>query len=110
MAAEEESRESMNKSIYKNGRHGLPDYSHTPNRNYIKLSHDNILRELRQYDENGHLIMEIAYHSEKSLNKDLSKPVLHFHTYDQNLNRSLPILLAKDNPIYKKYYKYLKEL
>lgn len=41
MAAEEESRESMNKSIYKNGRHGLPDYSHTPNRIYIKLSHDN---------------------------------------------------------------------
>ena len=46
-----------------NGRHGLPDYSHTPNRIYIKLSHDNTLRELRQYDENGHLVLEIAYHS-----------------------------------------------
>ncbi|MBR6880287.1 MAG: hypothetical protein IKN14_04315 [Clostridiales bacterium] len=93
-----------------NGRHGLPDYSHTPNRIYIKLSHDNTLRELRQYDENGHLVLEIAYHSEKSLDKDLSKRVLHYHTYDQDLNRSPAILLTKDDPIYKKYYKYLKEL
>ncbi len=96
--------------IGNNGRHGLPDYSHTPNRIYIKLSHDNTLRELRQYDENGHLVLEIAYHSEKSLDKDLTKRILHYHTYDQDFNRSPAIRLTKDNPIYKKYYKYLKEL
>lgn len=78
--------------------------------NRIYISHDNTLRELRQYDEHGHLVLEIAYHSEKSLDKDLTKRILHYHTYDQDLNRSLPHILTKDDPIYKKYYKYLKEL
>ena len=93
----------------RDGNHGLPDFSHTPNRIYIKLNRDKSFRELRQYDEFGFPVLEIGYHSEKKYDKNLQNPVLHYHFFDNNLNRIDVGILTKDNPIYKKYQKYLKE-
>lgn len=95
--------------VGQNGKHGLPDYAHTPNRIYIKLNSDGSFRELRKYDEKGNPILEIGYHHEKKYEKDLQKKVLHYHFFDHDLNRIDVGILEKDNPIYKEYEKYLRE-
>lgn len=86
-----------------NGKHGLPEESHSSNA-YIKLKPDGTFHEMRLYDKDRYLIFEIAYHKEISLAKD-GKPVLHYHIYDRNFNRSKAIKATK--AMYKHYKKYL---
>ena len=81
-----------------NGNHGLPDYSHTtPNRIYVKTN-DTGFREMRIYGDDGKVIFEIAYHPEKRLLSN-GKPVLHFHFYGANLERTKAIPMT--NEVYK---------
>lgn len=93
-----------------NGNHSLPDYAHTPGSIYIKEHYDSSFRELRVYDSHdGHMILEIGYHPEpRIMNGDRQTNVLHFHLYDEQLKRGSAVLLTHDNPIYKKYKKYLE--
>jgi len=70
-----------------NGKHSLPESSHSSNA-YIKLNTDGTFREMRLYNENHALRLEIAYHPEKSLTGDSTTPVLHYHTYDENFSKS----------------------
>ena len=92
------------------GRHGLPDYSHSPNRKYIKENPNGTFRELREYDENGFPIIEIAYHPEQSLTGNRHENVLHFHLFKSNLERIMGGKLSKteNSVIYFKYKKYLE--
>lgn len=93
------------------GRHSLPDYSHSPNSKYIKENSDGSFRELRDYDFKGHPIIEIGYHAEPNLTGNRHYKVLHYHTFDSDLNRNLGgrVSLEENADIYKKYKKYLKE-
>lgn len=90
--------------------HGLPDYSHTPGRIYIKENPDGTFRELRKYDKTGFPVIEIAYHPEQSLTGNREDYILHFHTFEANLQRVLGgIISEKENAgIYRKYKKYLE--
>ena len=96
-----------------NGKHSLPKSSHSSEA-YIKLKPDGTFHEMRIYDKNHILKMEIAYHPEKSLTGDNHTPILHYHTYDDRFSknstgsftRSNPQLLTKE--MLKKYKKYFK--
>ncbi len=92
------------------GHHGLPDYSHTPKRKYIKENPDGSFRELREYDENGFPIIEIAYHPEQSLTGNRHEYVLHFHLFNSNLERIMGGKLSEteNSVLYYKYKKYLE--
>jgi hypothetical protein len=98
------------------GKHGLPESAHSSNA-YIKLNADGTFREMRFYDKNHTLTMEIAYHPEKSLTGDNHTPVLHYHIYDQRFsqNKAGPferspakILTNEMKEKYKKYFKGIK--
>jgi hypothetical protein len=91
--------------------HGLPDYSHTPNRKYIKENPDGSFREMRIYGEHGRPLLEIGYHPEQSLTGNRHDYVLHYHTFETNLNRVMGGKISKteNSDIYNKYRKYLKE-
>lgn len=93
------------------GRHSLPDYSHSPNSKYIKESADGSFRELRDYDSKGHPVIEIGYHAEPRLTGNRHDKVLHYHTFDAKLNRYLGgrVSSAENANIYNKYKKYLEE-
>jgi len=93
------------------GHHSLPDYSHSPNRTYIKENADGSFRELRDYDSKGHAILEIGYHGEKSLTGNRHEKVLHYHIIAPNWDRIMGgrISSTENASIYKKYRKYLKE-
>lgn len=86
--------------------HGLPDYAHTPNSKYIKENSDGSFREMRIYNGEGRVFLEIAYHCEERLTGNRHEPVLHYHTYDENLARSQAELLPDD--MHEKYSKYLE--
>lgn len=90
--------------------HGLPDYAHSPDSKYIKENPDGSFREMRIYDENGFPILEIGYHPEPNLTGNRHEKVLHYHTFEANLDRKLGgKLSASDNAdIYNEYKKYLK--
>lgn len=64
--------------------HGLPESSHS-NSAYIKLDHNGRFKEIRFYDKNHSLYLEIGYHSEKNVDAS-GKPVLHYHTYDPSFS------------------------
>lgn len=87
-----------------NGKHGLPEEAHSSTA-YIKLKPDGTFHEMRFYDKDRYLTFEIAYHKEKALNSGDS-PILHYHIYDRNFNRSNAIKITKS--MYKRYKKYLK--
>ena len=91
--------------------HGLPDYSHTPNRKYIKENPDGSFREMRIYGDNGEPLLEIGYHPEQSLTGNRHDYVLHYHTFKANLERVMGGRISEtaNSEIYKKYKKYLKE-
>ncbi len=91
--------------VGQNGNHGLPDYSHTPNRIYIKEDHDGSFRELRVYDSTGKYVLEIAYHTETALTGNAHEKVLHYHIISDDFTRS-PATLITDE-LRKKYSKYL---
>ena len=93
----------------KSGNHGLPDYSHTPNRKYIKENSDGTFREMRVHDENGKAIFEIGYHAEESLTNNRHEKVLHYHYIGDNFERSPAIKLEKNTSVYDEYKKYLEE-
>lgn len=96
-----------------NGEHSLPASSHSSNA-YIKLKPDGTFHEMRIYDNNHMLKLEIAYHPEQSLTGDRKTPVLHYHTYDENFSknknfgfeRTKAKLLTPE--MKKKYGKYFK--
>lgn len=96
-----------------NGKHGLPESSHSSNA-YIKLKPDGTFHEMRIYDKNHILSMEIAYHPEKSLTGDNQTPVLHYHIYDKRFskNRTGAFSRTSAKPLTeemkKKYGKYFK--
>ncbi len=90
--------------------HGLPDYSHSPNSKYIKENPDGSFREMRVYDDSGFPVIEIGYHPEPNLTGNRHEYVLHYHTFDSNLGRTLGgrISASEHTDIYKKYRKYLE--
>lgn len=90
-------------------RHSLPDFSHSPNRKYIKENSDGKFRELREFDEKGFPIIEIAYHPEQSLTGNRYENVLHFHIYN-GLDRESGgrISSTEHADIYRKFKKYLE--
>lgn len=90
--------------------HGLPDYAHTPNRIYIKENSDDSFRELRIYDNSGFPVIEIGYHPEPNLTGNRHEYILHYHTFDSDLNRILggKISSNENSIIYEKYQKYLE--
>lgn len=94
-----------------NQQHGLPDYSHSPNRKYIKENPDGSFREMRVYDNSGFPIIEIGYHPEPKLTGNRHEYVLHYHTFESDMNRVLggKLSLTENAKIYEMYEKYLKE-
>ncbi len=90
--------------------HGLPDFSHTPNRIYIKENPDGSFREMRIYDENGFPVIEIGYHPEQSLTGNRHEYVLHYHIFKRDLERVMVgrISETENAGIYYKYKKYLE--
>ena len=94
--------------VGKNGNHGLPDYSHTPNRKYIKENKDGSFRELRDFDKDRNLILEIGYHGEINLTGNRHVPVLHYHFFDKDLRHLKAQRLMSNSEIYKKYKRILE--
>lgn len=94
------------------GKHGLPESSHT-SAAYIKLNPDGTFHEMRIYDKNHCLRIEIAYHNEPSLGKG---KILHYHIYDERFSknstgefsRSRAIRITRKMSIYKEYQKYFR--
>jgi len=85
------------------GHHKLPEESRTSNA-YIRLK-DNKFYEMRFYDSNHKLKLEIAYHPKPKLTGH-NMPVLHYHWYDKNGKRSSGDLMRKTmRNRYKKYFK-----
>ncbi|MCQ2437330.1 MAG: hypothetical protein MJ099_02910, partial [Clostridia bacterium] len=72
---------------------------------------DGSFREMRVYDSEGFPIIEIGYHAEPNLTGNRHDKVLHYHTFDSNLKRSLggKVSATENADIYEKYRKYLKE-
>ena len=92
----------------KNGKHGLPEESHSSTA-YIKLKPDGTFHEMRIYDENHYLIKEIAYHPEPAINSgDRKHNILHVHDYLEKDNFKIrPVhLITKEE--YEKYKKFFK--
>ncbi len=84
------------------GKHGLPEEAHS-SRAYIKLKSDGTFHEMRIYDKDHYLRYEIAYHQEPSLDPSM-KPVLHYHRYDRDFNRTkAKPLTGKAKETFRKY-------
>ena len=94
-----------------NGKHGLPEESHTSNA-YIKLKPDGTFHEMRIYDKDHYLVKEIAYHPEPNLNNgNRFENVLHVHDYlerDDFKIRKPRFITKKEFNKYKKYFKGVK--
>ena len=91
----------------KGGNHGLPDYSHTAERIYIKENKDGSFRELRVYGKNHKPVYEVGYHGEINLTGNRHKKVLHFHLFTDDLKHLEATLINKDSDFYKKVKKIL---
>ena len=100
------------------GKHGLPESAHSSEA-YIKLKPDGTFHEMRLYDKNHVLYMEIAYHPEYSLTGNRHTPVLHYHLYDasfsQNKNggfsrTSAALLTDEMKKKYRKYFKGVRDI
>lgn len=87
------------------GKHSLPEEAHS-SLAYIKLKPDGTFHELRIYDKNHYLTLEIAYHPEPGITGNRHKNVLHIHEYNRNFDRTTAKLITDAE--YKKYKKYLK--
>ena len=79
---------------------------------YLKYDPDGTFHELRLYDENHALYLEIAYHVETTLGQG---KILHFHIYDERFSktngtffRSEAIRVTEDMDIYIKYKKVFR--
>lgn len=100
------------------GKHGLPETAHHSNA-YIKLNPNGAFREMRFYDNQHILYMEIAYHPEKTLTGNQHIPILHYHLYDNRFSanktgafkRTKAQLLTEEmKKKYKKYFKGVKNI
>lgn len=69
-----------------NGKHGLPEEAHS-SYSYVQVDYNGNFKEIRFYDEEHYLTLEIAYHKEPKLDPS-GEPVLHYHLYDKKFNRS----------------------
>lgn len=87
-----------------NGKHSLPEESHSSSA-YIKLKPDGTFHEMRIYDKDHYLVLEIAYHKEPRIAKS-GKPTLHYHTYNKNFVRSEAKKMPK--AMKRHFAKYLK--
>ena len=87
-----------------NGKHGLPEEAHS-SRAYIKLKRDGTFREIRLYDQDHYLTFELAFHPEPNLDPS-RKPILHYHLYNRNFERTEPRKATK--AMIKHFKKYLK--
>lgn len=99
------------------GKHGLPESAHSGS-SYIKLNSDGTFREMRFYDKNRVLYMEIAYHPEFSLTGNRHIPVLHYHLYDSRFSTNKTGSFSRTNAQrltdemrskYKKYFKGIEK-
>lgn len=92
--------------------HGLPDYSHTPHRKYIKENSDGTLRAMRIYGDEGQPVLEIGYHPEPCLTGNRTTKVLHYHLLKvvspTLITRTPAAKLGKNSRLYRKYQKYLR--
>lgn len=88
------------------GKHSLPEESHSSS-SYIKLDKNGNFYELRLYDKDHYLYFELAYHPEPSIDPS-RRPVLHYHTYDRQFNRSKAIKASK--AMKKHFRKYFRGL
>ena len=104
------------KGTKESGEHKLPESSHSSDA-YILLDKKGNFREIRFYDKNHCLYLEIAYHKEKSFTGDNHTPILHYHTYDSSFSRTKEgnggrskayLLTDEMKNTYKKYFKGLK--
>lgn len=89
----------------------LPLHSNIPNAIYGILAQDETyLTEIRFYDEQGNIIIELANHPKSITVTDISHMcILHYHTY-QGRKRQ-PGKRIKEHPeIETKYYNYIQEL
>ena len=68
-------------------KHGLPESSHSSEA-YIKLKPDGTFHEMRFYNKEHVLYMEIAYHPEQSLTGNRHTSILHYHLYDDKFSRN----------------------
>lgn len=84
------------------GKHSLPEEAHSSSA-YIKLKPDGTFHEMRIYDKDHYVILELAYHPEKSLGS-AGRSILHYHLYDRNFNRTLARKMPK--AMRKRYSKY----
>ncbi len=77
---------------------------------YIKENSDDSFREMRIYDNSGFPVIEISYHPEPNLTGNRHEYILHYHTFDSDLNRILggKISSNENSIIYEKYQKYLE--
>lgn len=87
-----------------NGKHGLPEEAHASNA-YIKLKPDGTFHEMRIYDKDHYLIFELAYHPEPKVDPSRN-PVLHYHLYNRNFERTNALKATKS--MKKHFKKYLK--
>lgn len=86
------------------GKHGLPEEAHSSNA-YIKLKPDGTFHEMRIYDKDHYLLFELAYHPEPRVDPS-RKPVLHYHLYNRNFERTNALKATKS--MKKHFKKYLK--
>ena len=89
-----------------NGKHGLPEEAHSSSA-YIILKPDGTFHEMRLYDKDHYLIMEIGYHPEGKVGYK-GKNVLHYHTYDRNFNRTTHRMPKAMRKHFQKYFKGVK--
>lgn len=68
-------------------KHGLPESSHSSEA-YIKLKPDGTFHEMRFYNKEHVLYMEIAYHPEQALTGNRHTPILHYHLYDDKFSKN----------------------
>ena len=93
--------------------HGLPASSHSSSA-YIKLDENGNFKEMRFYDNNHCVYLEIGYHGEESLTRNRHTPVLHYHTYDDRFSKNKSGSFDRSAAQYltqemkKKYGKYFK--
>ena len=82
----------------------LPEESHTAGTSYALLDRHGIFHQLRVYNENHEVVLEIGYHKEPGLGVG---KILHVHEHtvpgvDGHMSAK-KYKLETDNPLFKKY-------
>ena len=91
------------------GNHKLPEES-ASSKGYIRQDHNGNFKEMRLYDENHHIKLEIAYHREPNLTKNLNDKVLHVHEYKNGDfdSRTIRLITPEEYNKYKKFFGGIK--